>query len=424
MKSITLSAFDLGTYSIKGLCCKKDFNTQDIDILGQVEVACSGMRNGEVVRPERVAVSLAAAKEELSKKSGFKIKEAMASINGTHLFTVASQGLVSVSRADQKISYEDERRVLKAAEAIHLPNNKEIVTVLPLEYMIDNEGPVNNPIGLAGTRLEVKAMVIGVFTPTSANLEKALKQAGIAIFENGTIPAPLAAARAVLSSEHRDLGCLVIDLGAACTSVSVFEKGDLRDFAILPIGSANITNDIAICLRTEIATAEAIKKKYGTLKALSKNQLLPKKFLAFKKKTAVKLAAEEAQDEAEQGQELWPDFSPKLLKDIVEDRFNQLFAEIQKALKKINNAEALPGGVFLTGGGSAIPGLVDLAKQKLKLPCRLGIPRGVIGCDDPKFAACLGLLLTAFDNLEEGQDNSGGEGIKEKIKRLFKMFLP
>jgi cell division protein FtsA len=420
MKSLTLSAFDVGSYSIKGLVAKKNLSSGDIQILAQAEVACSGMRNGEVARPERVAESLLAAKEELSKKANLKIREAMFNINGKHLFSVASQGLVSVSRADQKISYEDVQRVLRAAQAIHLPSNKEVLDVLPQEYIIDNDGSVKDPLGLKGIRLEVRALLLGIFSPVLENLEKACSLTNLGIL-GGPIPSPLAAARSVLSQEHKELGCLVIDLGATTTSVSVFEQGDLKDLALFPIGSANITNDIAICLRTEIATAEVIKKKYGTLKSVAINKILNKK---QKIKQPLRNQEENPLEEIlDEEQEVLPSFSPKLLKNIVEDRFNQLFFEIQKALKRIS-AQPLPAGVFFTGGGSAMPGLVELAKQKLKLPCRLGYPRGVIGCDDPKSATCLGLLLLGFDDLEEEREMPSSGGFQDKLKRFFRIFLP
>jgi cell division protein FtsA len=417
MKSLSLCAFDVGSYSIKGLCAKKNLATDEVEIISQTEVACSGMKNGEVVRPERVAESLAVAKDEL--KSGYKIKEALTNINGIHLFSVASQGLVSVSRADQKISQEDVRRVLRAAQAVHLPSNKEVLDILPLEYIIDNDGNIKDPIGLNGIRLEARALLLGIFSPVLENLEKAFSLAGLSLLSS-PIPSPLAASRAIITSEHKELGCLVIDLGATTTSVSVFEQGDLRDFVVFPIGSANITNDIAICLRTEIATAEAIKKKYGTLKSEAVKKILNnhKKLSRVVKNSETTPSEEESQEK-----DLLPEFSTKLLKDIVAERFSQLFNETQKSLKRINT-EPLPAGVFFTGGGSAMPGLVELAKQKLKLPCRLGHPRNIIGCDDPKLATCLGLLLMGFDDLQEDRDAPESGDFKDKLKRFLRIFLP
>jgi cell division protein FtsA len=421
-KFITLAAFDVGTYAVKGLCCKKNFDTGEVEVLSQSEVASSGLRSGETVRPERLAERLVVVKDELSKKGGCKIKEALVNVNGSHLFSLATQGLVSVSRADQRISQEDVARVLRAAQTIHLPANKEILDIYPLEYIIDNDGSVKDPVGLQGMRLEVKATLLGVFAPIKENLEKAFALAGISLLEN-PLPSPLAASRAVLLPEHKDLGCMVVDLGAACTSVTIFEKGDLKDFSVFPIGSANITNDIAICLRTEIQTAEIIKKQFGTLKAQVKKYVMAKKPKASKKGRTAKILEADIEPEPT-WEEILPAFSPKLLKSIVEDRFNQLFCEIQKALKKITNGEPLPAGVFFTGGGSYMPGLIELAKQKLKLPCRLGQPRGALGCEDPKMATCLGLVLMGLDAFEEDKEIELNEGLKEKIKRLFRSFLP
>ncbi|MCX6791031.1 MAG: cell division FtsA domain-containing protein [Candidatus Gribaldobacteria bacterium] len=175
-----------------------------------------------------------------------------------------------------------------------------------------------------------------------------------------------------------------------------------------------------MCLRTEISTAEAIKKKYGTLKSEAIKKILKtkQKTKQVSKNLEAMLAEEEPQEK-----DFFPEFSTKLLRDIVEERFTQLFNEVQKSLKRINT-EPLPAGVFFTGGGSAMPGLVELAKQKLKLPCRLGHLHNIIGCDDPKFATCLGLLLMGFDDLQEDKDLPEGGDFKDKLKRFLRIFLP
>lgn len=406
-KHITLTAFDIGTHLLKGLCARKNLQTGQIEILGQFQAPCFGVRNGEVTRVEPVVKTLLLAKEDLSKQAGIKIREAIVNISGPHLFSVPSHGLVSVSRADQSISQEDVHRVLKAAQAVNLPSNKEILDVLPSEFVVDGEEGVKNPLGLQGIRLEVKVLLVCVFAPVLANLEKVFSLAGIQIL--GTVPTPLASAKAVLEPEQKELGALVVDIGAGTTSASVFEKGELMDFAIFPIGSAKITDDIAICLRTEIQTAEEIKKEYGVLLAEGKKLLKKKK--------------KDVQNKVELPEKS-VSFTRCFLQEIVESRFEQIFVELQKSMKKLSSGQPLPAGVFFTGGGSLIPGLVDFAKQKLKLPSRLGYPKFISGLDDLQFTVCCGLLVSGFEMFEEGREKGNGESFGQKLKRLFRIFLP
>lgn len=404
-KSITFTALDIGTSSIKGICATKDLKSGDIDVSAKVEhpqtgPCCFGVRNGEVIKPDPVSKMIAKVKDDLIKKTDLKIKEVLVNIGGNHLFSVASQGLISVSRADQKISNEDVQRVLKAAEAVNLPSNKEVIDVFPKEYIIDGES-VKDPLGLEGIRLEAKVLLACVFSPILEHLYEAVEGADLQIID--ILLSPLAVSRAVLTGEQKELGVLLVDIGAGTTSIAMFEKGDLVDFSVFPIGSSNITNDIAIGLRTEIQTAEKIKQEYATLKTSTKRG----------KKDKIELPEKSLS------------FSSRYLRNIVESRMGDIFLQIQRSLKKMSSGEPLPGGVVLTGGGANLPGLVEFTKQKLKLPCRRGIPYGIPNIEDPSFATCCGLLLSAFD---AGEEELIGEGMGRKIrggfKKIFKAFLP
>lgn len=409
-KFITLTACDIGTSVIKGLTAKKDLVTGELEILGRAEISCFGVRNGEIFKPEEVAKTLVKVKDELSRQSGARIKEVLVNIGGGHLFSIPSQGLVSVSRADQRISQEDIQRALKASQAVNLPSNKEIIEVLPREFIVDGEGGIKDPLGLQGIRLEVKVLLICIFSPTLEHLERVFSQAGIRIAS--AIPTAMAVARSILSLEQKELGALVVDIGAGTTSVAVFEKGDLVNFMVFPIGSAKITDDIAIGLRTEIGTAEKIKREFAVLKTENK-----------KPKASKKVSGKERADKIDFAEKSLI-FSQKFLKDIVEERFNQILSEIQKSLKKISSGEPLPAGVFLTGGGSLLPGLVEFTKQKLKLPCRAGLVKEMESIEDPRFSVCAGLLLSEFDSIEDEGGRASEEGMGEKLKKLFRVFLP
>ena len=399
-KSITLTALDIGTGAIKGLCARKDLKEDKVEILAQAELPCLGVRNGEIVKPQEVSKAIRQVVANLAGKANIKIKEVLVNIGGSHLFSVASQGLVSVSRADQKISKEDIARVIKEAEAVNLPSNKEVLDIFPQEFIVDGEGGIKDPMGLEGIRLESKVLLVCVFSPVLENLEVAIEEAGLDV--DAVYLSPLASARAVLTDEQKELGVALVDIGFGTTSIAVFEKGEMVNFNIFPVGASNITNDIAIGLRTEIKTAEKIKRDFGTLKP------------SIKKGSKEKIKIPETMTE----------FSRKFLKDIIESRVGEILNEVDKSLKKISRAEPLPAGIVLTGGGAKMPGIVEFSKQKFKLPGRLAEFSRIKGLDETQFSTALGLLLLGFDVAQgEGSSSSGGSFCR-RLKRIFKVFLP
>ncbi|MDO8524369.1 MAG: cell division protein FtsA [bacterium] len=401
MKSSILMALDIGSGTIKGVIGEKNLDTGIIEILALAEKPCLGIRNGEVVNPEQVSLGIMQVKEELYKSSGMKIKDVVVNIGGTHLFSVNSQGLISVARADQTISKEDVLRVKKEAEAVSLPSNKEVISIFPKEFIVDGEAGVKEPSGLRGIRLEVKVLLACIFSPIINNLEKAINLSGLNYLDS--FITPIAVSQAVLSQEQKELGCCVLDIGFSVTSLAVFDKGDIVDFAVFPLGSSHITNDLAIGLRTEIQTAENIKKEFGTLKTV------------VKKSIGDKIKVTDGDIE----------FSKAFLKNVVESRVNEIFSEAQKALKKIMGQSQPPCGIVLTGGGSLLPGIVEFAKQKTKLPCRLGEIKNMKGVENPCFATCCGVLSLGFESMENdsGKMISNGK-FGKKIKRILKAFLP
>ncbi len=408
-KSITFTALDIGTNSIKGLSARKNLASQEIEILAQVQKPCFGVRNGEVIKPEQVSETIVQVKEELAEKAELKIKEVLVNIGGSHLFSVSSEGVVSVSRADQKISEEDIQRVLQQAKAVNLPSNKEVLEVFPREFIVDGEGGIKNPLGLKGVRLGAKVLLTCIFSPSLENLETAVAEANLQAID--VIPFPQASARAVLTPQQKELGVLLVNIGAGSTGISVFEKGDLIDFVIFPIGSSHITNDIAIGFRIEIPTAEKIKKEFATLKTETQKKKKEKIVIPGKSLTV----------------------SRSFLKKIVEARVAEIFYNVQKTLKKISKDNPLPGGVVLTGGGVLLPGIVEFTKQKLKLPCRIGFSKEIAQITDPQFSTCCGLLLSGFDSssdVRDGRIKEGtvGMGIWQRMKgaltKIFGAFLP
>jgi cell division protein FtsA len=398
----TIAAVDVGTSTVKAIIVQKNPEEAGFKVLGRAENLSSGVRKGVVADPESVAKIIRVTMEEAKREAGQEVDEVYSNINGMHIFSLSSKGLISVSRADQEIAQEDVNRVIDAAKAFSLPANKEILETIPREFIIDREKGIKNPVGLHGIRLETEVVVVGGFTSYSKNLSQAILSADLQVSD--LILNPIATARAVLTNQEKELGALVIDFGAGTTGISVYEEGSLLHTAVLPVGTNNIRNDIAIGLKVDIETAEFIKNEFG-------NSILGEKSI---KKEKLKVSS---------GEEVV--FQRNELKKIAEPRIVEILDEIEKELKKISKNRLLPGGVVITGGGSKIPGLVEFTREKLGLPCRLGVPRRFLSFDeDPSLSTLCGLVLCGMDLEEEDEGKINFKGTFSKIKKFFKVFIP
>jgi len=319
-----------------------------------------------------------------------------------HIFCIPSKGLISVSRADQEIAQEDINRVIEAAKTFSLPPNKEILEIIPREYTIDQEKGIKSPLGLQGVRLEAEIVAVGGFISYSRNLTQSVLNADLQVSD--LILDPVATARAVLTTQEKELGALVVNFGAGTTGVSVYEEGSLLHTFVLPVGTNNIRNDLAIGLKVDVETAEFIKNKFSS-------SILGER---SSKKEKIKLPS---------GEEI--SFKRSDLKKIAEPRITEIFEAIQKELKSISRQKALPGGVILTGGGAKIPHLKEMTKKKLGLSCRIGAPRRFFPLEeDTSFSTVCGLILCGADMEEEEREGINLKGAISKIKKIFKVFIP
>jgi cell division protein FtsA len=396
------TAIDIGTGTIKVLVVRKKTKEDKFEVLGLVEEISSGIRKGVVIEPAEVSVLIRSAFKKIEEQIRQKINSAYVNVGGSHIFSTFSRGLVSVSRADQKISQEDIKRVLEAAQTFPFPSNREILEVFPKEFIIDGEKGIKEPLGMEGVRLEAEVLVLGGFGPYIKSLTTSVLNSGPQI--NDLFLGPLASSRAVLTPREKELGVALLDIGAGTTGLAVFEEGNLIHLAILPIGSGHITNDIAIGLKTDIDTAEKIKREFGTVF-----------FQGTNKKEKIEMEEEETLV-----------FTHKQLNKIITARLSEIFGEVSKELKKISRQQLLPAGIVLTGGGAKIPKIREFAKKELRLSCRLGKPRGFSPFqEDPRFSVACGLILRGADLEEEEKGFSfPGKGIKSKIKKFFKIFIP
>jgi len=399
-----ITGLDIGTETIKILVVLKKPEQEGLEVLSQIIKPCSGVRKGVVIKPENITEAIKALISEAENSSGEKIKSVYSNINGSHLSAVFSRGKIAVSRADKKISQEDIDRAVQASkEAIILPPNKEVIGFFPKEYIIDGESGIKEALGMEGLRLEAEVLLLSVFSPYLQNLTKAISNAELKILD--IQPSPIAAAEAVLTPQQKELGVALIDIGAETTGIAIFEEENLIHTAIFPIGSSHITRDIAIGLKCDVDLAEKIKLEFGSC-ALGREK--GEKYKRDKIKIGDSLS-----------------FSRKMLNGVIEARVSEIFEQIDKELKNISRQKLLPAGLVLTGGGAKLPKIVDFAKKELKLPCRLGKPKGFIGLEgDPSLSTVCGLVLGGIGFEGEIYRLESGKGIISSLKDFFRYFKP
>jgi cell division protein FtsA len=392
---------DIGTYSIKILGINKETNEALF-----LEVHDSyGVQKGRIKDPAEVAKIINEMLESIERKHNYPIENVFVNINGSKLELIPSTASISVGRADQKVSEEDISRVREEVKMINLQsNNKKIIEVFPKEWTLDNEKESRDPLGMQGFKLELEAMLLSVF---NAEIEAVLDSLdGIDVTEENIIPSPIADANAILTPSQKELGVALINIGAGSTSVIIYEDGKLLNMAVFPIGSSNITNDIAIGFKTEIEIAEEIKKKHGS--CLKKGQA---------KKISFPLESEEEDKKKE-----YLTFAEKDLIKIIEARVCEIFEFAQEEIKKVSRQGLLPAGIIITGGGSSLSGIIDLAKKEFKLPAKIGYCKEIKGLEkDATISTVCGVLLSRGD--KDSSYNSENKFFK-KIKKIFNNFIP
>ena len=429
-----ITGLDIGTSSIKALAVSKKSNSEELEILSKIEKSNSGMRKGVVIKPEEVSQNIGSVLNQIRTESGKKIEEVYVNVGGSHIFSTLSRGSVVVSRADQKISQEDIERVIQAAKTFSLPPNKEIIDFFPRSFIVDEEFRVKEPLGMQGIRMEAEILAIGVFSPYFKNLTKAVLNSGAQIAD--IICNSVSSAKSCLTPQQKELGVVLLDIGAGTTDISIYEEGDLVHLGVIPIGSSHVTNDIAIGLRTDTAVAERIKKEFGNCfkDSVKKNKKKEKIEISSASLACSGLAPFEKRRDLD-----GLVFSSKFLTKIIEARVCEIFDLVRKEIKK-SSFGILPAGIVITGGGVKLPGIVDLAKRELKLPCRIGFPvfqqsflenEGSLKEDfeensekDPSFSTAWGLVLSGIEESSEKGFPGPGRGIANKIKRVFKVFIP
>jgi len=408
-KPRVIASLDIGSSKIRTVVGTIEEKSQVPNIIGVGIAPSTGLRKGLIVDVDETINSISSSLEDAERMAGEPINHVFLGIGGNHIESLNSKGVIAVSSGNE-ITEDDVDRVLEAAQAVSIPSNRRILRIIPKTFTVDEQKGIKYPVGMTGIRLEVEAHIITGLTPAVKNIEKCVLQAGVDI--DDIIPSCLASAEAVLSKRQKELGVVVIDIGCGATSVSVFEEGTTLHTAVIPVGGENVTNDIAIGLRTSIDTAEKIKIEYGTCQPADVNDREIIDLSLVSKIDSQKVAK-------------------KHMAEIIEARYHEIFVLVKDELARIHRDGMLPAGVILTGAGVKMPGILDLARETLNLPVQIGFPQNFDGVvdkiDDPAYATAIGLILwgsrlehrTYGFNLKSLNLKKSLGGFKEWVRGLF-----
>lgn len=369
---------DIGTSKIAAIIGKIK-EDGGIEIVGLGTHPSKGLKKGVVVNIDSTVESIQRAIDEAERMSGIKAVSVSVGIAGSHIGSFNSNGMVAISH--QEVQQEDVQRVIDAAQTIAIPGDQEVLHILPQEFMIDSQGGIREPIGMSGVRLEAKVHMVTGSVSAAQNITKCVERCSLKV--DNLILEQLASAEAVLSEDEKELGVCLVDIGGGTTDIAVFQNGAIRHTAVIPVAGDQVTNDIAMALRTPKTAAEEIKRKY----ACALPQLISK---------------DEEIEVPSVGDRPARCLSRHTLVEVIEPRYEELFQLIQAELRRTDFENKIAAGIVLTGGSSLVEGAVELAEEVFHMPVRLGIPQDVSGLKEevrsPAFATTVGLLMYAREH--------------------------
>jgi cell division protein FtsA len=376
----------------------------EIEIIGIGSHPSRGLKKGVVVNIESTVQSIQRAVEEAELMAGVEIDSVYAGIAGSHVSSLNSHGIVPIK--DGEVSHVDVERVIDAARAVAIPADQKILHILPQEFIIDNQEGIHDPVGMSGVRLEARVHMVTGAVSAAQNIIKCVRRCGLEVED--LILEQLASSYSVLEEDEKDLGVCLVDIGGGTTDIAVFTGGSIRHTAVIPIAGDQVTNDIAVALRTPTQHADEIKLKY----ACALTQLA---------------SPDETIEVPSIGDRPPRRLSRQTLAEVVEPRYEELLTLIQSELRRSGYEDLVAGGVVLTGGSSKMEGLIDLAEEVFHMPVRLGIPQYVTGLVDvvrnPIHATGVGLLLFGHRNRAlRVPELAGGGGMKSIWNRMKSWF--
>lgn len=391
-KQNLIVGLDIGTTAITVVVCERvsmaSNGADQLNVIGVGSAPSRGIRKGVVINIEATVASIEAAVLQAEAMAGCEIEEVYAGVSGSHIKSLNSHGIVGIK--NREVSQDDIARVIEAAKAVAIPMDRDVLHVLPQEFVIDEQDGIREPLGIAGVRLEARVHIVTGATASAQNIVKCANRCGLSVRD--LVLSGLASGRAVLTPEEQELGVCMVDIGGGTTDVAVFHNCGVKHSAVLSVGGNHITNDIAAGLRTPLISAEQIKCIQGT--------------------ALVSLVGRDEVVEVPSTGGREPRVLSKLvLAEIIEPRVTEILTLVQRELVRSGTEELLTSGIVLCGGGANMTGIAQLAEQVFNLPVRVGAPRSVAGLKDlvhpPEYATAVGLVLHgAFEAARDPRSHS------------------
>ena len=397
---------DIGTSKIIAIVAEVTAEGE-LDVIGMGSHPSRGLKKGVVVNIESTVSAIQRALEEAELMADCKIREVFTGIAGSHIKSFNSHGMVPIR--DKEVSQIDVNKVIETARAVNIPTDQQILHILPQEYLVDGQEDVREPLGMSGVRLEVKVHIVTGAVSAAQNIIKCVRRCGLEVRD--LVLQPLASALAVLTEDEKDLGVALVDIGGGTTDIAVFTQGAIRHTAVIPIAGDQITNDIALALRTPLKDAEDIKIAHGcALRQLA--------------------GAHDMVEVPGVGERGPRQLSRQTLAEVIGPRVVELYELVQAELRRSGFEELMRSGIVITGGSAAMQGMVDLGEEVFHMPVRLGLPQYDGGLSEmmrnPRYATGVGLLLAGIDQQERHQPSklsgSSLQQIFERMKGWFKNF--
>lgn len=392
---------DLGTTKIAAIIAEAEGD--DLKVVGVGSTPSYGLKRGVIINLEKAVESIRKAVDEASRMAGFRVDSCYAGISGSHIESINAHAMIATSRVGGVITKRDIERVIEQAQAIALPLDREIIHAIPIEYIVDNERGIKDPVGMSGVKLEAEVHIVTAAITSAQNIYNALERSGLKVKD--LVLQPLASSYSVLQPDEIDLGVCLLDIGGGTTDLAIFYDGAIRHTEVIPLGGGYITNDIAIGIRTPYKQAELIKIKYATLSVTSEE-----------KKEKIKVPGIGGREDRY--------ITKEILYSIVSPRVEEILMISNKAVKKSGFADVLAAGAVITGGTARLDNLAHMAEEVFNLPVKIGIPKKIGGLTDiildPIYATGVGLILYGFEKKNQTLiKRPKGVGIVDVLRKRF-----
>ncbi|PLX92059.1 MAG: cell division protein FtsA [Desulfuromonas sp.] len=401
-KENLIVGLDIGTTKICAIIAS--MTDSGLDIVGIGTSVSRGLRKGVVINIESTVEAIKKALQEAELMAGCEINSVFAGIAGAHITGFNSQGVIAIK--NREVTSEDVQRVIDAAKAIAIPMDREVIHVIPQEFIIDDQDGIKEPLGMSGVRLESKVHIVTGAVASAQNIVKSCNKANVNVAD--IVLEPLASSEAVLSADEKELGVAIVDIGGGTTDLAIFVDGAIKHTSVLSLGGNHLTNDIAVGLRTPMAEAERIKHAYGSCLTsdIGKDETIEVPSVGGREPRVL---------------------SRQLLAEILEPRVEEIFSLVNREIVRSGYEDLIASGVVITGGTSILPGMPELAEQIFNLPVRRGFPQGIGGLIDvvnsPIYATGVGLVIYGSKNQEINNFSIGQEKVFDKVMRRMKEWF-